>query len=737
MTGFPQLLCGWALVNLESSGAGVGVVARSGNWPAALGSTVRELGSLVTLPDGEYSAAPESFVLEFRIARGLAVAGLKTPSDVRPGTCITHLIAGECGALDGITALWLHESGELRTSLNGSDSPNEHWPPADPAPEPDEQIFAAATAAALVDPWLPVLVGSVLAHLAGQGPGITLHVAGARDAVTMMKALYGILPRDALRELTFSTGPGQPSEALSIVTAIGRDTPPPDRVTINPDSSAEEPGDTYQNLGRTIVEHRRAGIALPSELATVHEIRQWCYQQHLRTVDPALLDDAQLVQVITDPGLAPEWFDDTTIARRAIHLALDKTGVTSALAHMDHLPSVRTAFEQTLIECVMNDNRRRNRATQVAHQLGFDISEVVTASAFQRLETGTLTASDAKTVWPQLQHDWTTGEAADRSLVVERLQQHRALREFTIGSRDRALVYETVRAEINDPAVHTGSSQLLRSAMYTHLPIVAQLMVNASCTSRDRYLLEQLMACAPADRLAPLITECMRYTGVDAFELMKAVTIVRAEPAELVEALQPAWPALRRTLGLPQALETLTVLDAEQPEPTRSRLRHSMFQRSRNRGSWTKAEVSGIIHAADDDPLIIEENFEILRAAIDSDMEFVAACMSGRSTTAGGAPVLQQILGCVSREQLPALITTCARQRDLEPLTLLHAVCALEPATEELVTVLAGGWPYLRIHFDLPRRIANLVSLDPTAAHPPRLQPLERPKKARRTLFGR
>ncbi|WP_405135248.1 hypothetical protein [Nocardia sp. NBC_01388] len=737
MTGFPQLLCGWALVNLESSGAGVGVVARSGNWPAALGSTVRELGSLVTLPDGEYSATPESFVLEFRIARGLAVAGLKTPSEVRPGTCVTHLIAGERGALDGITALRLHESGELLTSLNGSVSPTEHWPLADPAPETDERIFAAETLAALADPWLPALVGAVLAHLAGQGPGVTLHVAGPRDAVTMLQALYGILPRDTLRELTFSTGPGQPSEAPSIVTVIGRDTPAPDRVTINPDSSTEESADTYPNLGRTIVEHRRAGVVLPAELATVHDIRQWCYQQHLRTVDPALLDDAQLVQVITDPGLAPEWFDNTTVARRAIRLALDKTAVTTALVQLDHLPSVRTAFEQTLIECVMNDNRRRNRATQVAHQLGFDISAVVTASAFQRLETGTLTASDAKTVWPQLQHDWSTGETADRSLVVERLHQHRALREFTIGSRDRALVYETVRAEINDPAVHTGSSQLLRSAMYTHLPIVAQLMVNASCTSRDRYLLDQLMACAPADRLAPLITECMRYAGVDAFELMKAVTIVRSEPAELVEALQPAWASLRRTLGLPEAVESLTVLEAEQPEPARSRLRHSMFQRSRNRGHWTKTEVSGIIHAAADDPLVIEENFEILRAAIDSDMEFVAVCMAGRSATAEGEVVLHQILGCTSREQLPALITACAQQRDLEPLTLLRAICALEPAPDALAAMLSGGWPHLRTHLDLPRRIANLVSLDPTAAHPPRLQPLDRPKKARRNPFGR
>ncbi|MRH88136.1 hypothetical protein GFY24_11890 [Nocardia sp. SYP-A9097] len=734
MTGFPQLVCGWALVNLESSGAGVGVVARSGNWPATLGFTVRELGSLVSLPEG---VEPVGFALEFTVTRGLAVAGLKTPSQVRPGTCVTHLIAGDRARLDGSTALRLFGSGGFLTTLNGSVSPTDSWSAAEPGSGGCE--FGAAAQAALRQPWLPVLIGAALAHLAGQGPTIALQVSEAHEAVDMLTALYGMIPRNVLRELTFSTTTSPLAEMPSITTAIGH-AAPPDRLVITHDSVIDNLSDTYQRLGREIVEHRRAGIAPPAILLSVSDIRQWCYQQQLRMLEPALLDDAQMAQVLTDPTLPPDWFTDAAVARRAIHLALESPEVTAALANLQVHDEVRAVFERTLIECVMSD-RDRTRATRVAQQLGVDLSEAVVASAFRRLDNGSLTASDAKTVWPQLQRDWTTGDTGQRDLVIEQLQRHRALREFTIGSSDRYLVYETVRAEIGDPAVHTGSSELLRTAMYDQLPIVAQLMVNISCTSRDRYVLEQIMACAPPDRLPTLVAECTRYPAVDAFELMKAVTIVRAEPAELVQALRPGWTVLRRAVGLPQSIENLMVLDAEAVHPPaqsgRSRLRQNMFGRNRNRGDWARAEVAALLRAAADDPTVIQEHYEMLRAAIDSDIEFVAGRMAERSTDTGGAAVLKQIMLCAAHERVPALLTACAQQQDIDPYVLLRAVGDLDLDSAALADLLEGGWPHLRTRLDLPRRIATLLTLDAAAALPARLKPLTPPKKQRRNSFWR
>ncbi|WP_067574519.1 GAP1-M domain-containing protein [Nocardia acidivorans] len=735
MTGFPQLVCGWALVNLESSGAGVGVVARSGNWPAALGFTVRELGSLVSLPEG---GEPIGFTLEFTVTRGLAVAGLKTPSQVRPGTCVAHVIAGDPAQLDGAIALRLFASGGFLTSLNGSVSPTENWDPV--VPDWASHGFDAAAETALEQPWLPVLLGAVLAHLAGQGPTIALQVRDTGDAVRMLTALYGMIPRNVLRELTFSTGSSPLAEMPSITTVIG-DAAVPDRRIISADSRIDNISETYQRLGRDIVEHRRAGITLPSTLVSVNDIRQWCYQQHLRTLEPAILDDAQMVQVLTDPTLTPEWFTDAAVARRAIHLALDRAEVTAALANLEVRHEIRVVFEQTLIDCVMTDDRDRGRATRVAQALGFDLSDVLVASAFRRLDNGTLSVSDAKTVWPRLQRDWATGDTDERKAIIERLQRHRALRDFTIGSQDRYLVYETVRAEISDPAVHTGSSQLLRAAMYSQLPIVAQLMVNISCTSRDRYILEQMLACAPADRLPALVAECTRYPAVDAFELMKAVTIVRADPAELVAGLRPAWTALRRAAGVPQPIEKLMVLDADAAQPDgrsgRSRLRQNMFGRKGNRGNWSRSEVSALLRAAADDPPVIEEHFEMLRAAIDSDVEFVASCMAERSADSSGAAVLTQIMLCAAHERVPALLTACAQQRDLDPYVLLRAVADLDLESAALVELLAGGWPHLRTRLDLPRRIATLVTLDAAAALPARLKPLNPPKKQRRNGFWR
>ncbi|MFB7724842.1 hypothetical protein [Nocardia sp. NPDC056100] len=737
MTGFPQLVCGWALVNLESSGAGVGVVARSGNWPAALGFTVRELGSLATLPEG---GEPVGFALEFTVTRGIAVAGLKTPSQVRPGTCVTHLIAGNREQLDGAMALRLFGSGAFLHTLTESVSPTDSWPEA--AAETGSGL-AGAVESALGLSWLPVLVGAVLAHLDGRGPTLALRVEDAGEAVRMLSALYGVLPRNTLRELTFTTGAAPVAELPGITAVIGRTAPPPpDRRIIDADSGIDNIADTYQRLGRDIVEHRRAGLAVPAMLVSVNDIRQWCYQQQLRALEPALLDDAQMVQVLTDPTLSPDWFTDATVARRAIHLALDNTDVTTALANLPVRNQVREVFEQTLIDRVMSETRDRGHATRVARQLGFDLSEVVAAAAFRRLDTGTLSASDAKTVWPQLERDWTTGDTEQRALVIERLQRHRALREFTVGAKDRYLVYETVRAEIGDPAVHTGSSQLLRTAMYSQLAIVAQLMVNISCTSRDRYVLEQIMACAPPDRLPGLIAECTRYPAVDAFELMKAVTIVRAEPAELVDALKPAWSALRRVIGLPQALEDLAVLDAQAAQPQaqagRNRLRPNLFGRSgKGRGDWTRAEVSALIRAAIDDPLLIAEHREMLSAAIETDNEFVARRMSEHSDATGAPALLKQILIVAGHDRVPALLTLCAQQHDLEPHALFRAICDLDLDSAALVELLDGGWPHLRTRLDLPHRIANLIVLDATATLPARLKPLSAPKKQRRNSFWR
>ncbi|MEV6770113.1 hypothetical protein AB0N05_15965 [Nocardia sp. NPDC051030] len=724
MTEFPQLLCGWAMVNLEDSGTGVGVVARSGNWPAAVGSTARELGPLVTMPGDGLPATGEVYALEFTHARGVAIASLKTPSSARPGTCITHLIAGDPGVLDGATTLGLYASGGFRTTLNGSTTPTDQWEPAAPTPDVDHDVYATAL---LDEPWLPELIGGTLAFLTGQGPALALHVHNADDAVTMLRALYGILPRNVLRQLTFSTYAQQTPDIPAIAAVLGANAEPPgDRRVITPAGTADDPADGTLSLGRAIVGNRKAGVALPESLSSVQEIRDWLYQRHLRTMEPALLDDTQLARVLTDPELSPEWFADGVVARRAIGLALEKPSVTKALARINHSPDIRAAFEQALIEHVKSGDRGQARASQVAGQLGFDLSEVVSASAWQRIDSGPLSVSDAKAVWPRIQKEWETADPDKREHVVARLTRHRTLRDFAIQSRDRQLVYETILAEVNDPAVHPGSSHVLHTAMYTNLPIVAQLIVNVSCTSRDRYVLEQLMACTPNDRLPNLILECARYPAVGAAELVRAVTITRSEPAELAAALHPAWSTLRGFLGLPEPVEAMVVLSAAGADqlPTDAERRGFRLPRLKRKENQVRGEISGILRVAFDDPGVIEETHEILSAAIASDIEFVAACMADTSQSPGGASVMLRVFGNAPRDRVPALVTACAQHPDTEPLVLLRAVAALGLSHEELATVLGGGWPWLRTRLDLPERVAVLLVLDPLAAAAPRLKPL-------------
>ncbi|MBL1074732.1 hypothetical protein JK358_10015 [Nocardia sp. 2] len=743
MTGFPQLLCGWAMVNLESSGAGVGVVARSADWPAHLGSTVREMGSLVTLPGEEPPDSPELFALEFQLVGGLALAGLKTPSNARPGTCVTHLVAGEAGVLDGVSTLTLYDSGGFVSTLNGSISPTDQWEAAAVASE--ESSCRAAASTMLDEPWLPVLIAAVLARLAGQGPTVALHVGTAAEAVSMLRALYGMLPRKPLRELTFSTFAEHTAAQPAIVAVVAGNGigVSAERVRIGRDSSADGRTDTFSSMGREIVRHRRAGVCPPESLATVHDIYQWCYQRHLRTLEPAALDEEQLATVLTDPELTADWFTDPGVARRAIRLALDNPAVAKALAGLDHRRNMRSAFEKALVGHVRTGGRERTRAAQLAGELGIDISEQVEASAWQRLDGSTLTADDAQTVWPRLQHTWTSGGRSQRDQVLRRIEKHRALREFALASKDRALAYEAVRAEVCDPAVHAGSSQLLLHALYTQLEIVAQLTVNVSATSRDRYILEQILSCAPDDRLPDLIAACARYPGADAIEIMRAITLVRAEPAEIVAALRPGWTALRTFLDLPETITPLVILDATAEERLvgkdgRRGLPSPLdLIRRRPQAEWHESEIVHMFSAADHDRMI-EDCYEILRAAIDSDIGLVADCMAERSRTATGASVLARAMASAGRERLPALIAAVARHPDVDAYTLLHAAGTLRLDPEEQVAILERGWRSLRLRLDLPHRIATLLVLEaPGLGTLPRHIGQEAREPQRRNLFRR
>ncbi|QLY33129.1 hypothetical protein H0264_13635 [Nocardia huaxiensis] len=744
MTGFPQLLCGWAMVNLESSGAGVGVVARSPGWPAQLGSTVREMGSLVTMPGDEPPDSAEMFALEFTVVGGIALAGLKTPSNARPGTCVTHLVAGEPGVLDGVSALHLFDSGGFVSTLNGSVSPTDQWDTAALPAWSTENLCAAAALDALDEPWLPVLIGAALARLAGQGPSITLQVDSARQAVRMLRALYGMLPRKPLREFTFSTYAEQSSTQPAIVATVPGNTMTVsgERRVITRDSSAESRTDTFSSMGRELVRHRRDGVMPPESLASVHDIYQWCYQRHLRTIEPSRLDDDELAAVITDPELTADWFAHPAVARRAIALALDQQPVAKALGRLEFHRELRSLFEKVLVEHVRHGGRERTRAAQLAGQLGFDISREIQESAWKRLGDGALASEDAQTVWPRLLQSWTSGSKSTRAQVLTHLQQHRTLREYALVSKDRDLAYEAILAEVNDPAAHPGSSQLLLNAIYTHVDIVGRLLADVSATGGDRYILEQVLGCAPDDRLPALISACAYY-GCDPIELLRAVTLVRADPADIVAALQPGWESLRALLPLPDAIAPLVVLDATAEERFVEREGRRGLPsplgliRRRPQTEWHESEIIHMFSTADHD-FMIEDCYEILRAAIDSDVELVADCMAGRSRTPSGAKVLARVMASAGIDRLPTLIAAAARHPELDPHILLRAASALRLDPAEQVAALERGWRSLRLRLDLPHRIATLLVLEATGTAPLPPRESDDPREPlRRKLFRR
>ncbi|AYF78083.1 hypothetical protein D7D52_34465 [Nocardia yunnanensis] len=718
MTTFAQLLCGWAMVNLESSGTGVGVVARSGNWPPALGSTTRELGSLVSWEGAP--AAADALALEFTLTRGLAVAVLKTPSNARPGTCVAHLVAGERGTLDGATALSLYDSGLFRTSVEDPGYPTDRWDAVPDSFGHNASLAAAADAYLDLD-WLPALLGYTLAHLAGRGPGVQLRVEHGTDALAMLRALYGILPRNTLRALTFCTT-ATPSADCAIVTVTrdSKDAPTGERRIVTPGDRGDE-SDPFVQLGRQIVGHRQAGATLPESLGTAQEIGIWCYRRHLRALGPDELDDDHLAEVIGDPELNADWFQDPAVAARAVRLAIGNPSVARSLAGLELRPGVRETFEKVLIDRVMNDTRDRTRLLEVARQLGVDLTEALVTAARRRLESGhgQLTAADAAVVWPSVHTDWITGSPKRRQVVAGYLSRHRALREHAIGARDRALVHRALRVEVDDHGVPTGSSHLLRTAMYANLGIVAQVAVDVACDGRDRYALEQILTCAPPDRLSALIAECVRYPALDARDLMKALTLSRSDPAELVAALTPAWRELRRSLGLPEPIEALVVLDADDSvtdEIPRGRLSRKGFGR-RNGRDWSTTDLSALLRSPDE-PIDVDEARETLSAALHSDLEYVVTRLVSRTKSPDGAAVLQRVLAVVSPEQLPGLVTACARQWDMTPATLLPALAALDLEPAELADTLAGGWPWVRTRLDLPPAIAALLALDAAAARP-------------------
>ncbi|BEK97830.1 hypothetical protein [Nocardia seriolae] len=688
-------------------------------------------------------AAPDAFALEFTLARGLAVAVLKTPSNARPGTCVAHLIAAEPGTLDGATTLTLYDSGGFRTTLDDPRYPTDRWNPPPKPLDRNGSAFTAAADAYLDLEWLPALLGYTLAHLSGRGPAVELHVEHATDALAMLRALYGILPRNSLRDLTFctSTTPAVHPPAITAVTRDNPAAPGGERRIVSPGDRGDE-SDPFVQLGQQLVDYRRAGVAIPESLSTAAEIGQWCHRRHLRSRPPAELDDDSLAEVIADPELSPDWFRDQTVASRAVALAIGRPSAARALAAHDQRPGVRRTFEQLLTDRILADGPDRARTVEVARLLDLDMSDALAAAAWARLTNGSgpLTPADAESVWPRLRKDWATGDHERRRVIAGYLLRHRTLREHSLESRDRALVYETLNAEVDDPGVHTADSRILRSAMYTNLAIVAQLVVNVSCNGRDRYALDQILACAPTELLPTLIAEAARYPALDTADLLKALTLSRSEPAELVAALRPAWRTLRRPLHLPEPIEALVTLAVPAPEPESERggirLPRLPFGRLR-RTSWSRTELSDLIHTPATDRPAAEYPCGILSAALTADPEYVVAELVSRSKAPDAVPALRRILAFTPPDRLPTLLTECARRWDLPHPTLLHAVAALNLPPVDLTDTLSPAWPWLRTRFDLPRAIAPLLTLDPADTLPPAAKPLPDDRNSRRTRWFR
>ncbi|MFD9615516.1 hypothetical protein ACFWWS_39795, partial [Streptomyces sp. NPDC059083] len=177
------------------------------------------------------------------------------------------------------------------------------------------------------------------------------------------------------------------------------------------------------------------------------------------------------------------------------------------------------------------------------------------------------------------------------------------------------------------------------------------------------------------------------------------------------------------TLNLPEPIEALVVLAVPAPADDQQRdglrVPRRAFGWSRQRGTWSRAELTTLLCTPADEPLAAESPTGTLSAALTADIEFVVSALVSRSRTPDAVPALRRILALTPTDQLPTLVTACARQWDMPSSTLLQAVAALDLPPADLTETLTGGWPWLRTRLDLPQAMTALLVLDPADSLPP------------------
>ncbi|MFC6011062.1 hypothetical protein [Nocardia lasii] len=503
---FPQLISGWARATLDSSGAGVGVVARSANWPDELGRTARELGPMVTL----VADAAQPFAFEFTLGRGVAVVGVKSPSRARPGTCVSHLVAGDPAVLDGYTALQLYAAEVFVRELSSED-------PMTPTDRLAPLIWSgrapgfADTVAAIVDRgWLPALIDAVLAQADSGGPDLELCVAGLAEGIAMLRAVYEVLPRALLGELTFAAGatPVPPSGSGPIIVVSVRPARASDsgRRRICPD----EPG-APAGLGATIVRAWKTGVALPDRLDSVGDIQRWLDRRALRRLDPTTLDARQLRLVLTDPDLPTQWRDQEGVVGAILTAALADSVPADVLSRFVAAPPLRERVERDLNAGIDSGRYGREHARTIGTRLGLDTATLLGRAISATLDRGApISTTDAVDVWPLLIHQWNL-DGAPRRRVGDHLRTHPVLRVHAVRAGSDSLFEAGVRAELDDPRT-SAPSTVLAEAVSTQPRRTVDLLVQRATGSRSTRAilgpdLDLVLRSAPSPSIARLVTD--------------------------------------------------------------------------------------------------------------------------------------------------------------------------------------------------------------------------------------
>ncbi|MGZ0145373.1 hypothetical protein [Rhodococcus qingshengii] len=565
---FEHLGYGWMSQNIDRSGTGFGVIARSAGWDKKIGTIGRELGGLISRP------ADENSTFEIATHRGFRLLVRKSAvKNSRQGSYFVHLVdPAELPMPDCIDLL---RAGLLFSSP-------EQFPDQLPTPSarpltvdmpsvnrplnlhdaPSETLLAGVGAA-------------VLANLADSTKKYALVGVSLPDLTALLGETARILPLAISSRIRFIATTGDlagvnESETRLVCAETYEHKTGVDYVVIDLSIPVESSGRALQPyasiMQRAIAWTSEGGVVAP-HLANVDQLSDWLSTRELMLQPVAELSTAQLSTVLSMGHESLEWLDRPGNFEACVERAVQDERILRLLVRLPDKELLQ-GYASIIAGVVFKMDLSGDTRDHILQSLSVDRDqysvEAIEVFWSHWQSEMTLSANQESTIYPLLAADNVWADQRNRQ-TLDVLLESVSFREYAaFGTEEVAIRMLTL--EFEKPSKRRDYQALSALARYRPDAIVA-------------FLAERGLGHDPLDHMWAVdaldLTHCINLlSGLSANPTVPPQTVfdsiaqsTRPE-IERRELLRQVWPLLQQSMGIPSQLRDWLVVEMS-PTPAK------------------------------------------------------------------------------------------------------------------------------------------------------------------------